>query len=255
MELTDVNFWEHFWATTKLPSTIDPGFAYDRCLAATLKSHLAGVTGEVLEVGCAPGKWLHFLAKELGLKPSGIEYSEAGMKATVKNFQLLGLTDAGSIRAGDFFQITPDKQFDVVMSFGFIEHFTDVDAVVERHLRWVKPGGILVLGVPNMRWIYAAAQRILNQEILDKHNTSIMNLDYFAHLERQFGLSSLFTGYIGSFEPALPIPKPKIENPWQFIVKGIIWVARRVRKIRFFDRMNHRMFSSFILAIYRTKPE
>jgi len=253
MELTDVKYWDDFWAATKLPSTIDWEFPYDRCLADALKMHLLGARGEVLEIGCAPGKWLHFLATELGLRPSGIEYSEAGMRATVKNFQILQLADTGFIHAGNFFQLTPDRQFDVVMSLGFIEHFTDVDAVVEAHLRWVKPGGILVLGVPNLRGIYAVAQRVLDQEILDKHNVSIMNLDFFHHLKRRFRLDPVFMGYIGSFEPGLPIPKPRIENPLQFMVKSLIWVARRLRRARFWDRWNHPSFSSFILAIYRTE--
>lgn len=175
------------------------------------------------------------------------------MRATVKNFQILQLADTGFIHAGNFFQLTPDRQFDVVMSLGFIEHFTDVDAVVEAHLRWVKPGGILVLGVPNLRGIYAVAQRVLDQEILDKHNVSIMNLDFFHHLKRRFRLDPVFMGYIGSFEPGLPIPKPRIENPLQFMVKSLIWVARRLRRARFWDRWNHPSFSSFILAIYRTE--
>ena len=252
MELTEVKFWDDYWANVKLPGTVDTDFSFDRCLAHALKINLPGIRGEVLEVGCAPGKWLAFMAKEFGLKPSGIEYSEAGMNATLRNFKLLGLV-SGFIRAVDFFQIKPDRQFDVVMSFGFIEHFTNVDEVAELHLKWLKPGGILILGVPNFHGIYSFLQRILDKEILDKHNLNIMNLNYFAHLTDRFNLEPIFRGYIGSFEPGLPIPKPQIENPLQFMVKSFIWVARRVRRIKMLDAINNRLFSSYILAIYKKR--
>lgn len=250
MELTEVKFWDDYWAKTKLPVTIDPDFSFDRCLAQTLKKNLPDISGEVLEVGCAPGKWLAFMAKEFGLKPSGIEYSEAGMNATMRNFQLLGL-EPGFIRAGDFFQIKPDRQFDVVMSFGFIEHFTEADGVVELHLQWLKPGGILILGVPNFCGINSFLQRILDKGLLDKHNLNIMNLDYFANLTIRFNLESIFLNYIGSFEPALPISKPRIENPLQFMAKSFIWLTRRARRIKLLDALNNRLFSSYILAVYK----
>ena len=160
MELTEVEFWDKYWANVKLPSKVDLDFSFERCLAETLKRALPDVHGEVLEVGCAPGKWLAFMSDEFGLKPSGIEYSEAGMNATFRNFEALGL-EVGEIQAGDFFKIEPDRQYDVVMSYGFIEHFTDVDEVVELHLRWLKPGGILILGVPNFRGIYSFLQGVL----------------------------------------------------------------------------------------------
>lgn len=59
MELTEVKFWDDYWAKTKLPCTVDLDFSYDRCLAHALKINLPDITGEVLEVGCAP--WLLWL--------------------------------------------------------------------------------------------------------------------------------------------------------------------------------------------------
>ena len=111
----------------------------------------------------------------------------------------------------------------------------------------------MILGVPNFHGIYSFLRRILDKEILDKHNLNIMNLNYFAHLTDRFNLEPIFRGYIGSFEPGLPIPKPQIENPLQFMVKSFIWVARRVRRIKMLDAINNRLFSSYILAIYKKR--
>lgn len=250
MELTEVKFWEDYWANCKLPSTVDMTFSFDRCLADALKKHMPHVQGDVFEVGCAPGKWLAFMAKEFPLIPSGIEYSEAGMQATLENFKILDLA-AGSILTGDFFQTQPDRKFDVVMSFGFIEHFDNVDDVVELHLGWLKPGGTLILGVPNFCGINSYIQNVLDPEILDKHNLTIMNLGYFQSLAKRFNLKPVFLDYIGSFEPSLPIAKHRFGNPMQFIVKSFLWFAHRIRGIKKLDHLNHQFFSSYILAIYK----
>ncbi|MEK7357014.1 MAG: class I SAM-dependent methyltransferase, partial [Bdellovibrionota bacterium] len=184
MELTETQFWEDYWKGCQLPSEVNPGIGFDRCFAKALTHHLKGVTGEVFEVGCAPGKWLAFMAKTFNMQPSGIEYSKAGIEATRKNLDLLGLP-AESLMTGDFFAAEPQPRFDVVMSFGFIEHFDDPDAVVARHAAWLKPGGRLVLGVPNFNGIYHPLQKILDSSILDKHNLKTMRLDYFKGLEER----------------------------------------------------------------------
>ena len=250
MELTEVEFWDDYWANCKLPNVVDYNFSFERCLAAALKETLPNVQGEVLEIGCAPGKWLAFMATEFKLKPNGIEYSEAGMQATTKNFQLLGLT-SGRIQTGDFFQIVPDRQFDVVMSFGFIEHFSDVDAVVSRHLQWLKPGGTLILGVPNFRGVYYFLQKLLDKGILEKHNLDVMCPEYFYHLADCHELKPVAIRYIGSFEPSLPIPYQGRNSPLQFMVRGALWLTRKVRRFKVFDAINGRRFSSYILAVYQ----
>lgn len=252
MNLTEVNFWEQYWAGVKLPSEVSWSLSSDRCLAAELKRHLPRSGGSAFEIGCAPGKWLAFLAKELDMTPSGIEYTEGGMQATLRNFSLLGLS-SDEILIGDFFTTKPTRQFDVVMSFGFIEHFDDPDAVVERHLRWLKPGGRLVIGVPNFNGIYKPIQKVLDPTLLDKHNLAIMNTDYFEGLAARLGLQREIVKYIGSFEPSLPIAKPGYGSLAQNLVKIGLRLALPMRKLALFDRLNHPTISSYILSIYR-KP-
>ena len=252
MNLTEVDFWEKYWAGVKLPSEVDHGFSFDRCLSKSLINVLPK-EGEVLEVGCAPGKWLAFAARQVGLVPSGVEYSEGGVSATKRNFEALGIK-YGRILAADFFNVLPDKQYDVVMSFGFIEHFDDVDNVIQRHLDWLKPGGTLILGVPNFRGLNQSIQSLLDQSILDKHNLNIMNLRYFHSLGTRLKLEPISVQYLGSFEPALFIPRHRFGNPIQFVLRIMLFGIKWIRKIPFFDRINHPCFSSYILAVYEKTP-
>ena len=253
MKLTDQEFWDNYWNNIQLPSQVNYKIPFDRCLAETLKAELSLFSGDVLEVGCAPGKWLAFLCKSFGMKPSGIEYSQTGMEATLRNFKIQGLL-IDEIYMGDFFSIKPVPRFDLVISFGFIEHFDDPDSVIQRHLDWLKPGGKLVLGIPNFNGIYRPIQQVLDPSLLDKHNLSIMNLAYFRGLENILPISLNFLRYIGSFEPNLPIPKKKPYNVKQLLVKMFLSITSRIRKISYFDMLNHPLISSYILAIY-TKDE
>lgn len=250
MELTEVEFWEKYWQNCQLPAEVDFELAFDRCLSQSILANMPKVSGEVFEIGCAPGKWLAYMAKTFSLIPSGLEYSYAGMKATKRNFDLLGLT-GGEVYSGDFFELQPEKQFDVVMSFGFIEHFTNVDEVVDRHLKWLKPGGVLILAIPNFNGVYRGIQRVLDKDILDKHNLDIMNLDYFNSLEQRFPLKPIYIDYVGSFEPSLPIAKHKYGNPLQIATKIILKTSQIIRKFKYFDSLNNRYISSCLLSIYK----
>lgn len=254
MGLTDRDFWDKYWDGIKLPSTVNMKNSFDRCLGDVLKRELSVVKGELFEVGCAPGKWLAYLAKECDLLPNGIEYSEEGMNATRKNLRLLDVP-AGKIIYGDFFKEKPVQQFDVVMSLGFIEHFENVHEVIELHLQWLKPGGLLVIGIPNFSGITGYIQRVLDKTLLDKHNLTIMNLKYFNDLAGKHSLDKRYTGYIGSFEPNMPIPKYKYGNPLQFLLKCFLRVFVMVRRYKLFDAINSPFTSSYILAVYRKKGD
>lgn len=252
-QLTQQTFWEEYWSSYKLPNEVDMNFSFDRCVAVALHDYFQKhqVVGEVFEVGCAPGKWLAFMAKNFNLLANGIEYSKVGMAATLKNFELINI-NIGNIQTGDFLVTEPNRQYDVVMSLGFIEHFLNVDSIVELHLKWLKPGGTLILGVPNFQGIYKIIQKILNNEILEKHNLDIMNLNYFHQLSLKFNLSPKFIKYIGGFEPVLFIGKEHgpVTN-LQFVINISLQIAKKIRKLSIFDKVNSSFFSSYILSIYQ----
>src|SRR6185503_16790682 len=86
-ERTSAGFWDAYWEGLALPTRLDPSFAFDRCFARGLDLAFADVTGKVLEIGCAPGKWLAYLGERRGLGPAGIEYSPEGVRATRRNFE------------------------------------------------------------------------------------------------------------------------------------------------------------------------
>lgn len=249
-ELTDKKFWNLYWENVQLPSTVDQNFSFDRCLSHTLLKRLqeVGSKGTVLEIGASPGKWLAWLAETGEYSVSAVEYSENGIDALQKNFQLLGI-QADRLYLGDFFKLEPDQSFDLVMSLGFIEHFDDPVSVIEQHLNWLKPDGILVLGVPNFNGIHGFFQKRLDISVWQAHNTKIMSLEFFKKIQDQLNIKAHSVEYLGSFEPALPMSKSKV-NITTFLPKVILKIASYVRRIKLFDRLNSQHLSSYILAVY-----
>ena len=104
--------------------------------------------GAVLDVGCGRGFTLRFLA-DSGYRPTGVELSP---QAASHARDALGL----DIRTGDFLSQTfePD-QFEVVIFWHSLEHIADPLAALDRAKEILKPGGLLVVAVPNFESIQA----------------------------------------------------------------------------------------------------
>ena len=127
-----------------------------------------------LEIGCAPGKLLAWVASVLKAECTGLDYSETGIAKSRALFDALGLK--ANLYHIDFFNHhLPSASFDVVSSFGFIEHFDDPVPVVQKHHDLVKPGGVALIAVPNYGGLYGSLQRWCDAPNLALHNLDIMN--------------------------------------------------------------------------------
>jgi SAM-dependent methyltransferase len=200
--LADPVFWEDdYLGGTQLPSRPDPSLPFERVLAAALAAHAPASAGDdVLEVGCAPGKWLLFYAERFGARPAGIEYTEVGVALTRRNLAQAGID--GEVRHGDFFAVEP-RPADLVLSLGFIEHFDDPVQAFDRHLAFLRPGGTLVLGVPNFRGLLGRVQRWSDPGHLALHNLAAMDPGLYRRLGAQHGLTVAWQGYLDGLDPAI----------------------------------------------------
>jgi SAM-dependent methyltransferase len=200
--LAEERFWEEeYLGGTELPCRPDPEFPFERVLAGTLSAHApVGAGADVLEIGCAPGKWLLFYAERFGARPAGIEYNEFGASLTRRNLDEGGVE--GEVLHADFFTVEP-RPADLVLSLGFIEHFDDPAEAFERHLAFLRPGGTLVIGVPNFRGVLGAVQRWTEPGHLAMHNLAAMRPDLYRRLADQHGLKLSWQGYLDGLDPAI----------------------------------------------------
>jgi SAM-dependent methyltransferase len=156
----------------------------------------------ILEVGSAPGTHLVQLHQAYGFEPYGVEYAPSGAELNKRVFRMHGLDPANVIQA-DFlsreFQARYRGYFDVVLSRGFIEHFTDVDGVIRAHLNVLAPRGMLLVTIPNLRGINYGLTWFFHKELLAMHNLTIMRREAFCRLFDSPELTPLYCGYIGAF--------------------------------------------------------
>ncbi len=225
-------------------------FVFDRSLAGALAAHAPAVEGEsVLEIGCAPAKWMIFYAERFGARVTGIEYSEKGARLSREN--LAAAEVSGDVRASDFFDVEPDLH-QLVLSIGFIEHFDKPANVLRRHLDFVAPGGRLAVGVPNFRGLNGAVQRLARPDYLAIHNTAAMRPALYREFARAHDLELLHLGYLGGFDPSIiALSRGPLLSPRRAIPGAITLLESRFRALAIADHLDHRWLSSYLLAVYR----
>jgi SAM-dependent methyltransferase len=100
-------------------------------------------SGALLDLGCSSGAFLESL-KGLGWRLHGIEMSAA----TAKTAEAASGAEVfvGDITEGPY----RPESFDVITCFDVLEHVYEPRAVMERVGKWLKPGGIFYVLVPNI---------------------------------------------------------------------------------------------------------
>ena len=143
-------------------------------------------------------------------------------------------------------------RFDIVFSMGFVEHFSNLDAIVGKHVKLLKKEGIILLGVPNYRGICHAVLKRLAQQKLSMHNLEAMDIKNWESFEKQYRLKTIFKAYIGGFNPGM---YRRCENR-TFINHLIRFFFKCVRilitdRLTFLRSFNSIYWSAYLLGIYR----
>ena len=266
MRLTDEAFWAQFWAPVRIPARVNRLASFDRCMSRVFRRFLADGEGKTLiEIGAAPGRWLVYFREKMGYAVDGIEYIPSSCRKTEENLAACG-TD-GRIFQQDFFQNDlPRHSYDVVLSLGFIEHFTDPGPAVEGHVALLKPGGLLVMGVPNLRGLHGAVERLTDRETLAAHNTDVMSVPFLQGLAGRHELVPLWAGHVGGPSPGLisvaDAPPAGADGVTARLRhRGVLFLRLVLRLLRYvrsalppLDYLNGPLFSSYLVAVYRYTP-
>jgi 2-polyprenyl-3-methyl-5-hydroxy-6-metoxy-1,4-benzoquinol methylase len=159
---------------------------------------------DVIELGCAPGLVLRELNKA---RPDhnlhGVDYSDEGLAIAKKFLEEKGV-EANLIKA-DILTYTPSRTYDLVISGGLIEHYSDPVEILRAHKKFAGHDGLIVAIVPNLsNFFVKKALENFRPNDLQTHNLDIMNKDALFKLFSESGLSDIKTG--GSVGPLLPTP-------------------------------------------------
>jgi SAM-dependent methyltransferase len=222
--LTDRSFWKAFWESRKgLIFYIKPNYVFGDILAKLIAEKNIK---NAIELGGFPGYYATYLKKYQGLDTTLFDYY---IHQDLINLLLekngLKPGDINIIEA-DLFNYQPEKLYDMVLSFGLIEHFNDTKAIIETHLQFLKPGGVLFITLPNFKSVNGWVQRNFDKENYDKHNINSMDLQLLKDSCKQLGLKDIEAYYHGRFTVWLE-NKAEQSKVAKAIVKAI-WLAGKV---------------------------
>lgn len=121
---------------------------FARRRAATLQSFAK--KGKVLDIGCGRGLTLAAL-RDMGWQTKGCEFSETAARLAREG---LGLdVDHSGFDGANY----ADGEFDAVILWHVYEHLADAGEAMRTFRRIIKPGGVLVIAVPNFDSLQAQA--------------------------------------------------------------------------------------------------
>lgn len=149
-EITTTDLWNDIYRNRKLPIIPDTKSWLDYQIYTSIDKYFKkDKKKRFIEAGCAPGKYGVYFAKSFGYEVFGFDYSPSGVALTKTNWNILNVK--GEVIEADVFDL-PDRFqnfFDVVLSAGFIEHFSDPKKIVDILSLLLKKNGLIVTIVPN----------------------------------------------------------------------------------------------------------
>lgn len=151
--------------------------AFDRRRLALVNAAIAP-PARLLDAGAGRGRFVA-AARAAGYAARGLEPSARGVDAAREHYgvtlDMAGIEDA---------EIT-DAGLDVVSLWHVLEHVEDPDAAVARIAAWLRPGGALIVGVPNLGSVQArlGGRRWFHLD-LPRHRTHFTLIGLRALLDR-----------------------------------------------------------------------
>ena len=103
---------------------------------------------DVLEIGCGRGLTGELLQRSLGCRVTGIELNPEVAKDAARRLH--------AVHAGNVETLDLAGEFDAIIAFELFEHLTENERFLARARELLRPGGRLVLSVPNVgHWAIA----------------------------------------------------------------------------------------------------
>ncbi len=223
-QLTDRRFWTRYWESkTDLIFPVGPDYLFHKQLEAIVSAK--GVKSAI-ELGGFPGYYSIFLKKYLGAETTLLDYFvHPGILGELLEANQLTTADVQVIET-DLFSYTPERQYDLVLSCGLIEHFQDTRDILSRHVQFMKPGGSLFITLPNFRGVNGWVQKTFDRENYDKHHIASMDLELLETAARDLGLVDVNVRYFGGFSVWLENRKEKSALTRAFI--KALWYAGKI---------------------------
>ena len=257
-KLSEKEYWDSVLRDAQLPRVNSAAVYNYRVTMEFVEPILRTMAASTfLEVGCGSSGWLPYFAREYGYRVSGIDYSEIGCRLAEQNLRMLHI-DYDEIICQDIFAWQTNKQFDIIFSYGVIEHFVHPEEVLRICCERLALGGIIITLVPNSQGLVGLLSRIFTNEVYGMHK--VISRKSLQEMHENLGLENVKTEYAGNFSVAvIPWVKSKSwlfkeKSPQRNIALHFIWYADRILSLIWkWTRWEYRshFFSPYVITIAR----
>lgn len=156
-------------------------------------------TGACLEIGAFPGRYLAVFGM-LGYELHGIDLTPRVITDLPRWLKDCGFK-VGTFHRSDFNSFDSMHTYDIVSSFGFIEHFINWEHVLLRHAHMVSDGGLLIIETPNFAGkLQKYLHSIFDSENMARHCLDAMSPEKWEITIAPLGFELIFSGWFGGFD-------------------------------------------------------
>ncbi|MBD3748345.1 MAG: methyltransferase domain-containing protein [Sphingobacteriales bacterium] len=240
-ELTDRAFWQKYWESKKgLIVEIPRKYVFHDIFNEIFSSQKVN---SAIELGGFPGYYAVFLSKFYQSETTLLDYF-VYPSITKELVQKNGLSkDAIEIIEADLFNYQPQKQYNLVLSCGLIEHFEDTKSIIKTHIQFLAKDGKLLITLPNFTGVNGWVQKTFDFANYEKHNIKSMNPQLLKNIAEELGLKDVRAYYYGGFSTWLENKEEK-SFATKLFVKTIWYAGKLITKAFNFES---KFFSPYII--------
>lgn len=205
----------------------------------------------ICEIGSGDGILIKKIARMIGYKPYGIEYSKEAAKMSKKNGVDTYVADAFGKRVLSKFK----NRFDAVFSYGFIEHIIPPGKAVKLHLDLIKPGGYFIIQIPRFKGFNYLRMKFFRPDLIENHNLNIMNEDILEKLCKVQKVKKIYCGNYGTFKLRIPMEDKGFKYYLLKVICTLDYILNPAFRLIFGNRgFETKIFSPSVMFIGQKKP-
>jgi 2-polyprenyl-3-methyl-5-hydroxy-6-metoxy-1,4-benzoquinol methylase len=254
--LTKKEDWDQGYASRKEIVDLNFGWRDHTNYLIVKKIEEIGLDGKsVLEIGAGDSPWLpYFARKHPGSRFAGLDYSKAGCERLAERAAAICQATTIDIYHQDMFAMESalHGRFDLVLSFGVVEHFTELSHALLAQREYLKDKGLMFSLIPNMAGSIGYLTKLFNRKIYEMHNPHDWHSFFDGH--RGAGLTVISGGYLGSIN--FGVLSSCFEKQEGFSWHTYVFLTRLTKALwlvesKLGDLPRGRIFSPYIYAISR----
>lgn len=178
--------------------------------------------GQYFEIGNYPGAFMSKFGDK-GYILNGIDIIPENKTALPEWLKKEGYK-INKFIVGDIFDYPVRPNYDVVGSFGFVEHFSNYNEIIKIHASLVKQFGYLIITTPNYRGIFQRiVQKYFAPDNFKYHYLPSMQPENWKKTLTNSGFRIIYAGYWGGANFWIKNERKSLFNKLLFRVTYKIW--------------------------------